>query len=288
MPARPRSRRAAAGPRIPDERLWQVGFLVGSVLGAAATVAGRRVERSRARGRARRLAAGRADRDRPAALRAGHARPPTSCGPPRRDYADGDGAASCRPCRSTSAPSCRASSSGSRVVDRAGWVRANTAAFAGAHRHARGRAARPDAAAGARARQGDDGPRQPLGDDPPARPPARVHGPAGPRPVRPRAAVRRGDARPAAVRRGEHPPDGAGAGRAARRRSGPGSRSTRRPTRSSSRPTPGSGRTSPTASSASCRCSRRDAASLGREAVGRSAPRSAATAGATTSTGSSA
>ncbi len=32
--------------RIPEERLWQVGFLVGSVLGAAVTVAGRQIERS--------------------------------------------------------------------------------------------------------------------------------------------------------------------------------------------------------------------------------------------------
>jgi coenzyme F420 biosynthesis associated uncharacterized protein len=31
---------------IPDDRLWQAGFLVGSVLGAAITVAGRRMERS--------------------------------------------------------------------------------------------------------------------------------------------------------------------------------------------------------------------------------------------------
>lgn len=34
------------GRRIPDQRLWRVGFLVGSVLGAVATVAGRQVERS--------------------------------------------------------------------------------------------------------------------------------------------------------------------------------------------------------------------------------------------------
>ncbi len=33
-------------PRIPEERLWQVGFVVGSVLGAAITVAGRQIERS--------------------------------------------------------------------------------------------------------------------------------------------------------------------------------------------------------------------------------------------------
>jgi uncharacterized protein (DUF2342 family) len=32
--------------RIPEERLWQLGFVVGSVLGAAITVAGRQVERS--------------------------------------------------------------------------------------------------------------------------------------------------------------------------------------------------------------------------------------------------
>ena len=31
---------------VPEERLWQVGFLVGSVLGAAVTVAGRQIERS--------------------------------------------------------------------------------------------------------------------------------------------------------------------------------------------------------------------------------------------------
>jgi coenzyme F420 biosynthesis associated uncharacterized protein len=39
----------AGGPQrrgIPEERLWQVGFVVGSVIGAAATVAGRQIERS--------------------------------------------------------------------------------------------------------------------------------------------------------------------------------------------------------------------------------------------------
>jgi coenzyme F420 biosynthesis associated uncharacterized protein len=42
------SGRPGPGPRgrIPEDRLWQVGFLVGSVLGAAITVAGRQVERS--------------------------------------------------------------------------------------------------------------------------------------------------------------------------------------------------------------------------------------------------
>ena len=40
------------------------------------------------------------------------------------------------------------------VVDRAGWVRANTDGVRGAHRPARGRAARPDAPAGQRVREG--------------------------------------------------------------------------------------------------------------------------------------
>ncbi|MCJ7709198.1 MAG: zinc-dependent metalloprotease [Chloroflexi bacterium] len=34
------------GGGIPDERLWQIGFVVGSVVGATVTVAGRRLERS--------------------------------------------------------------------------------------------------------------------------------------------------------------------------------------------------------------------------------------------------
>ena len=50
MPERPRSEGRPAGGggrgRIPDDRLWQVGFAVGSVLGAVITVAGRQVERS--------------------------------------------------------------------------------------------------------------------------------------------------------------------------------------------------------------------------------------------------
>ena len=60
-------------------------------------------------------------------------------------------------------------------------------------------------------RQGVDGARQPLGHDPPARAPAGLHGPARPRPVRPRAALGGDRARPAPVRRGEHPPHRAGA-----------------------------------------------------------------------------
>ncbi|HEU0242994.1 MAG TPA: zinc-dependent metalloprotease, partial [Candidatus Limnocylindrales bacterium] len=45
MPANP-PRDDRRPSRIPEERLWQVGFVVGSVLGAAITVAGRQIERS--------------------------------------------------------------------------------------------------------------------------------------------------------------------------------------------------------------------------------------------------
>jgi coenzyme F420 biosynthesis associated uncharacterized protein len=48
MPA-PEPPRRGSG-RISEDRLWQVGFVVGSVLGAAVTVAGRQVERSARRG----------------------------------------------------------------------------------------------------------------------------------------------------------------------------------------------------------------------------------------------
>ena len=120
---------------------------------------------------------------------------------------------------------------------------------------------------GRRPHAGDDGPRQSLGDEPAARLPARVHGHPRARPVRPRAAVRRGRGRPAALRRGEHPRHRARARRSASRRSGPGSRCTRRPTPSSSRRIPGSGRTSPSAWSASSACSAATRSTLGRDAL---------------------
>src|SRR3954469_25546308 len=44
------SGRSARPPSWRDDRIWQVGFLVGSALGAAATVVGRRAERSARRG----------------------------------------------------------------------------------------------------------------------------------------------------------------------------------------------------------------------------------------------
>ena len=57
-----RPRRSGAAWR--DDRLWQAGFLVGSALGAAATVIGRRAERVARRGlvdwpQAERIAIGR-------------------------------------------------------------------------------------------------------------------------------------------------------------------------------------------------------------------------------------
>ena len=37
-------------PKWRDDRVWQAGFLIGSALGAAATIAGRRAERAARRG----------------------------------------------------------------------------------------------------------------------------------------------------------------------------------------------------------------------------------------------
>ena len=224
-----------------DDRVWQAGFLIGSALGAAATVVGRRASARRARASSTgrpssgspigRLAAGarRADRGRAARGRAGLRRGdgPDRAGPlgGPRDRAAG-----------------RRRAVGGRRPGRLGPGQHRRLRVA--HRQARGRPARPGRAARRRAGQGDDGPGQPLDHDPPARVPARVHGPARPRPVRPRPAVGRGRPGPAAVRRGEHPRHGRARWACRSARSGPGSRCTRRPTPSSSRRTPGCGRTS--------------------------------------------
>jgi coenzyme F420 biosynthesis associated uncharacterized protein len=115
--------------RIPEERLWQVGFLVGSVLGAAVTVAGRQIERSaRAAGlvdwrRVEDLAIARL-RSAPGSLTAEELRATEG------EYA----AAMARvvPALSehlgTDLPGVVERVA---VVDRATWVRANTSAFAG-------------------------------------------------------------------------------------------------------------------------------------------------------------
>ena len=115
--------------RIPEQRLWQVGFLVGSVLGAAVTVAGRQIERSaRAAGlvdwrRVEDIAIARL-RSAPGSLTADELRATEG------DYA----AAMARvvPALSehlgTDLPGVVERVA---VVDRATWVRANTSAFAG-------------------------------------------------------------------------------------------------------------------------------------------------------------
>ncbi len=117
------------GPgRISDERLWQVGFVVGSVLGAAATVAGRRIERSA-------RAAGLVDWQRVEGIAIGRLRnAPGSLGQEDLRAAGADYAAAMA--RVVPALS---SHLGTElpgvvdrvdVVDRAAWVRANTSAFA--------------------------------------------------------------------------------------------------------------------------------------------------------------
>ena len=130
MPADRRPRSGwGGGRRIPDERLWQAGFLVGSVVGAAVTMAGRRLERS-ARGaglvdwrRVEDIAIGRLRRA-PGALDEAALRAT------EESYAT----ALARVVPARGAP-LGADLPGVvdrvAVVDRAAWVRANTEAFAG-------------------------------------------------------------------------------------------------------------------------------------------------------------
>jgi coenzyme F420 biosynthesis associated uncharacterized protein len=110
-----------------DDRAWQAGLLIGSALGAAATVVGRRMERRAREGlvdwaTVERLAIGRLDRA-PGALR------PDELAAAEADYA----AAMSRivPALSTALGTpLPGVVERSGVVDRAGWVRANTASFA--------------------------------------------------------------------------------------------------------------------------------------------------------------
>ncbi len=235
-----------------DDRAWQAGLLIGSALGAAATVVGRRVERRAREGlvdwpTVERIAIARLARA-PGMLT------PAELAAAETAYADAmtrivPGAGR-RP-RHRAAGRRRAI--GCRGPGRLGPCQHDLVRVA--HRQARGRAARPGRAGGGRPGQGDDGPRQPLDHDPPARVPAGVHGPARARPVRPRPPVRGGDSRAGCCssRRTSARRPRTSASRSTR--SGPGSRSTRRPTPSSSRHIRGSARTSPRGSSASCRCS---------------------------------
>ena len=127
MPAAGRPDPARRG-RIPEERLWQVGFLVGSVLGAAVTVAGRRIERSaRAAGlvdwrRVEDIAIARL-RSAPGSLTADELR-----------ATEGDYAAAMARVVPALAEHLGTDLPGVvervAVVDRAAWVRANTSAFA--------------------------------------------------------------------------------------------------------------------------------------------------------------
>jgi coenzyme F420 biosynthesis associated uncharacterized protein len=116
-----------SGPAWRDDRLWQAGFLVGSALGAAATVIGRRAEISARRGlvdwgRAERIAVDRM-RNAPGALNAEELRatePEYAAAMaiivPRLSEALG-----------TELPGVVERAG---VVDRAGWVHANVATFA--------------------------------------------------------------------------------------------------------------------------------------------------------------
>ncbi|HEV8697856.1 MAG TPA: zinc-dependent metalloprotease [Candidatus Limnocylindrales bacterium] len=115
------------GPSWRDDRAWQAGILIGSALGAAATVVGRHMERRAREGlvdwaTVERLAIGRLERA-PGALS------PDELRAAEEDYA----AAMARTVPALSAAldtELPGVVERSGVVDRAGWVRANTAAFA--------------------------------------------------------------------------------------------------------------------------------------------------------------
>jgi coenzyme F420 biosynthesis associated uncharacterized protein len=120
------NQRATRGPAWRDDRVWQAGFLVGSALGAAATLVGRRAERSARRGlvdwpEAERLAVARL-RKAPGALSAAELRATEpeyaaamSSIVPRLSAALG-----------TELPGVVERAG---VVDRAGWVAANVTTF---------------------------------------------------------------------------------------------------------------------------------------------------------------
>jgi coenzyme F420 biosynthesis associated uncharacterized protein len=114
-------------PTWRDDRAWQAGILIGSALGAAATVVGRQLERRAREGlvdwpAVERLAIGRLERA-PGRLTAGEL---------RATEADYDAAMErIVPALSTAlATQLPGVVERSGVVDRAGWVRANTATFA--------------------------------------------------------------------------------------------------------------------------------------------------------------
>jgi coenzyme F420 biosynthesis associated uncharacterized protein len=121
-----RARRGARRPSWREDRVWQAGFLIGSALGAAATVAGRHAEKAARRGlvdwpEVERIAIGRL-RSAPGTLSAAELRAAEP------DYA----AAMARivPALTNALGSpLPGVVERSGVVDRAGWVRANTGSF---------------------------------------------------------------------------------------------------------------------------------------------------------------
>jgi coenzyme F420 biosynthesis associated uncharacterized protein len=122
-----RSGRGSDGPAWRDDRIWQAGFLVGSALGAAATVLGRRAERVARQGlvdwpRAERIAA---DRLRKA---------PGSLSPAELDATEATYAAAMEVIVPRLSEALGTELPGvverSGVVDRAGWVAANVTTFA--------------------------------------------------------------------------------------------------------------------------------------------------------------
>ena len=129
--ARKPSRRAG-----PTDPLWQGGFLVGAAIGAAATVLGRRAERSARRGLVDWPAAERFAIDRLRGARG--ALPPSELAAAEADYARALGVIVPRLSEVLGAelPGIVARAG---VVDRAGWVRANVVSFAHLIGHLEGR-----------------------------------------------------------------------------------------------------------------------------------------------------
>lgn len=124
-----RTRRDGDDRRSPwrDDRVWQAGFLIGSALGAAAAVVGRRAERAARRGlvdwgEVERIAIGRLARA-PGALPTAELR----AAEPAYAEAMGRIVPALSAALGTSLPGVVERSG---VVDRAGWVRANTGSFA--------------------------------------------------------------------------------------------------------------------------------------------------------------
>jgi coenzyme F420 biosynthesis associated uncharacterized protein len=110
-----------------DDRVWQAGFLIGSAIGAAAAVVGRRAERSARRGlvdwgEVERIAIGRLSKT-PGAL------PPAELRAAEAHYAEAMAriVPALQAALGTALPGVVERSG---VVDRAGWVRANTGSFA--------------------------------------------------------------------------------------------------------------------------------------------------------------